>query len=246
MTAKRKPQPNARQRKKLEMASPLAIPAKAVEGIRSMFGPEDELLAGPTPAGECAEARLGTGVEAPAPGGTTPNHLHRSFLFVDVSGFTAYCDRQGEHAAIELLTRFRSAARDVAARRGVRVGKWLGDGVMLVGTDPSVTAAAAGELLCRFEGSGIDIHGGLASGPVLLFEGDDYIGRPVNLAARLCDAASAGEMLATIDDDDLPDWMHSAGTVTVQALGVGDVQGVHQLAVDPEVLEGFLAAHAAA
>lgn len=238
MSAKRKPQPTASKRKKLEMASPLTISAKAVEGFRSMFGPED-LDLGPTPAGECAEARPGTGVEPPAPGGTTPNHLRRSFLFVDVSGFTAYCDRHGEHAAIELLTRFRSAARDVAARRGVRVGKWLGDGVMLVGTDQAVAAAAAGELLCRFEGTGLDIHGGLASGPVLLFEGDDYIGRPVNLAARLCDAAGPGEILADIGDDELPDWMHRAGRVTVQVFGVGDVPDITQLAVDADVLASF-------
>jgi class 3 adenylate cyclase len=170
----------------------------------------------------------------------------RSFLFVDVSGFTAYCDRQGEHAAIELLTIFRWAVRDVAARRGVRVGKWLGDGVMLVGTDPAVVAATAGELLCRFAGSGLDIHGGLASGPVLLFEGDDYIGRPVNLAARLCDAAAPGEMLARTEPEQLPDWMHSAGTVTVRVLGVGDVPDVHQLAVAPEILDTFGARGAAA
>ena len=33
---------------------------------------------------------------------------------------------------------------------------------------------------------------GMATGYALLFEGDDYIGSAVNLAARLCDAAGAG------------------------------------------------------
>jgi adenylate cyclase len=243
MTATRKTRPSASKRSKLEMASPLVFSAKAVEGLRSKFGPEGSVS---SPAQECAEARTGTGVEPPHPGGLAPNHLTRSFLFVDVSGFTAYVDKEGEHAAIDLLTRFRREARDVAARRGVRVGKWLGDGVMLVGVEPDVLAAAAAELLCRFDGSGIDIHGGLASGPVLLFEGDDYIGRPVNLASRLCDAAAPGELLGAIDLDDLPAWVRSTGQVTVNVLGVGDVSGVRQLAVDPEVMASYKEGGAAA
>jgi class 3 adenylate cyclase len=35
----------------------------------------------------------------------------------------------------------------------------------------------------------------MASGLALLFEGDDYIGTAVNLAARLCDAAESFEIL---------------------------------------------------
>ena len=32
---------------------------------------------------------------------------------------------------------------------------------------------------------------------MILFEGDDYIGRPVNLAARLCDEALPHQLLVT-------------------------------------------------
>jgi adenylate cyclase len=240
MTAKRTTRPSASKRSRLEMASPLAISAKAMEGFRAMFADPAELPP------ECEVPQKGSGVEPPLPQGLAPNHLDRSFLFVDVSGFTAYVDKEGDHAAIDVLTRFRREARDVAARRGVRVSKWLGDGVMLVGVEPGVIVAAAAELMCRFDGSGIDIHAGLASGPVLLFEGDDYIGRPVNLAARLCDAAAAGEILAAIDPDYLPHWVRSAGHVTVNVLGVGDVSGVRQLVVDSDVLDAFKRGGAAA
>lgn len=246
MADTRKPQPGAVKRTRPDRGSPLDLPAKAVEGIRSMFGPDHEHGVATTPATECAEARHGTGLDAPEPGRLAPTHLERSFLFVDVSGFTRYVDQHGEHAAIDVLTRFRSAGRETAARRGVRVAKWLGDGVMLVGTEPSVVVAAGAEMICHFADSGIDIHGGLASGPVLLFEGDDYIGRCVNLAARLCDAATEGELLADIEIDQLPWWVRSEGQLTVQVAGIGDVVGVHQLGVDPEVLDTFKAARSAA
>ena len=39
----------------------------------------------------------------------------------------------------------------------------------------------------------------MASGAVILFEGDDYIGGAVNLAARLCDMAAPQEVLASAD-----------------------------------------------
>ena len=45
----------------------------------------------------------------------------------------------------------------------------------------------------------------MATGLALLFEGDDYIGSAVNLAARLCDAAGPGEVLVPADQTlDLP------------------------------------------
>jgi class 3 adenylate cyclase len=164
-----------------------------------------------------------------------PLAVERSFAFVDVCGFTAYCDRHGEQAAIEVLTAFRAATRDVVGRRGVRVAKWLGDGVMLVGTAPSPVVAVVVELVGRARAIGLDTHAGVAAGPVLMFEGDDYVGRTVNLAARLCDAAAPGEVLGAVDDDDRPDWVHSTGPVRLSVPGMGRVGGIHRLAAAPEV-----------
>jgi adenylate cyclase len=125
--------------------------------------------------------------------------------------------------------------REVAARRGVRAAKWLGDGVMLVGTEPGPLVATVAELVARFESAGLDTHAGVAGGPVLLFEGDDYIGRPVNLAARLCEAAEANEILAVGVTGVLPSWVTVAGEVTVRVAGVGDVPDVARLGVADEV-----------
>jgi class 3 adenylate cyclase len=45
----------------------------------------------------------------------------------------------------------------------------------------------------------LPIRAGFSGGDVILFEGDDYIGGPVNLASRLCDVAAPGEILAGAD-----------------------------------------------
>lgn len=127
--------------------------------------------------------------------------VQRGFAFIDLSGFTGYTDAEGDVRAVELLRTFRIAVRDAASSRGVRIAKWLGDGAMLVGveTEPLVEAVVDIEERISTSGGGLPLRAGIAVGPVILFEGDDYIGHAVNLAARLCDEAAPGEVLATAD-----------------------------------------------
>ncbi len=159
------------------------------------------------------------------------SHLNvtRTFCFADLSGFTAYTRTHGPHAAVRQLGEFRRITRNVAARRGVRVAKWLGDGVMAVGVEPTPTIALGAHLIHHFADSGVDVRVGIATGTVLLFEGDDYIGEPVNLAAKLCAAAEPGEILAASDEADLPGWVRSESNVAVRIKGVGAVGGIHRL-----------------
>jgi adenylate cyclase len=121
----------------------------------------------------------------------------RSFAFVDLCGFTHFTAIEGDDSATRVLAEFRRTVRDVASGRGVRVAKWLGDGAMIVGVQagPLVVAMLEIEVVVEDAGSLLPIRAGLATGPVILFEGDDYIGTPVNLANRLCDMAQPGEVL---------------------------------------------------
>ena len=157
--------------------------------------------------------------------------VERSFAFLDIAGFTAYCDRKGEHDAVELLARFRETTRTVTARRGVRIAKWLGDGVMLVGLDPAGLAATVVEVAMRCEGHGLDTHAGLATGDALLFEGDDYVGRAVNVAARLSDAAASGEILLAGGPAELPPWIDQTDAAPVVLPGVDDPVAIVRLSV---------------
>jgi adenylate cyclase len=145
----------------------------------------------------------------------------RTFGFVDLSGFTRFTDLHGDDEAVAVLSQFRSAVRSIASDEGVRVAKWLGDGAMFVAIDGTALVMAMVELEARFSDEGLlPIRAGLASGAVILFEGDDYTGSAVNLASRLCDLAAPFEILATADVGELapPD-------VDVSAVGIRDIPG---------------------
>jgi adenylate cyclase len=183
-------------------------------------------------------ARHGTVGTAPTISGTEqPRELadaiplvERAFAFMDLCGFTSFIANNGEHAAIEALTSFRSLTRELSTRRGVRVAKWLGDGAMLVGVEVGPTIAAAAELIARYEGHRLALRGGLAHGRVLIFDGDDYIGRPANMAARLCQAARPGELLAVgYPPGALPPWIRVLDTRSVTLRGLGRFRRVQEL-----------------
>ena len=51
--------------------------------------------------------------------------VDRCFAFIDLCGFTAYTEENGDEEAVLLLAGFRTSLREAAARRGVRIVKWL-------------------------------------------------------------------------------------------------------------------------
>jgi len=145
--------------------------------------------------------------------------VERAFGFVDLCGFTEFTDRHDDASVVVVLASLRTALREAAARRGVRVVKWLGDGAMLSSTMPDALVALAIEIDERMseEAPALPVRIGLAHGPVIMFEGDDYIGRPVNLASRLCDRARPREVLAAGS-------MASCGPAWVTARSVGPTE----------------------
>jgi adenylate cyclase len=151
--------------------------------------------------------------------------VHRSFAFVDVSGFTALTEVEGDERAVDVLTAFRALLRDICARRGVRIAKWLGDGVMLVCVDTRPLLETILELHYVVGVVGavetVSIRSGLTSGDVILMEGDDYVGHCVNVASRLCDLAASGEALAAPSVmGHLPSWGETLSETHVTLRGV--------------------------
>jgi adenylate cyclase len=151
------------------------------------------------------------------------SRVTRSFAFLDLCGFTDFGDAHGDEAAVTEVQHLRAAVREVTPLFGVRVAKWLGDGVMIVGVDNEPLVAAVVAIEQRFRHLGrLSVRAGIASGAVLLVDGDDYIGRAVNVAARLCDGAGAGELLAAKDGLCLPVWVDATREV------VAEVRGLHE------------------
>ena len=159
--------------------------------------------------------------------------VHRVFAFVDLCGFTDFVDEHGDEAAVRELQILRSIVREVTPLFGVRVEKWLGDGVMLVGVDaePLVGATMAIELRHTRDGR-LPLRGGICAGDVLLLEGDDYIGRAVNLASRLCDLAPPGQLLAADDHLELPEWVVATPHEPVLVRGMAEPVPVIALSAD--------------
>jgi class 3 adenylate cyclase len=152
--------------------------------------------------------------------------VHRSFAFIDVSGFTALTETEGDERAVDVLTAFRTLLRDICSRRGVRIAKWLGDGVMLVCVDTRPlleTVLEVHYVVAEVAESDVpvSIRSGITSGDVILMEGDDYVGHCVNVASRLCDLAAPGEALAAPSVlDHLPSWGLVAAQTHVTLRGV--------------------------
>ncbi|MHB1129346.1 MAG: adenylate/guanylate cyclase domain-containing protein [Ilumatobacteraceae bacterium] len=147
----------------------------------------------------------------------------RTFIFVDLSGFTHYTETNGDEAATGLLARFRASARAVGSHHGVRIDKYLGDGLMAVAVEAAVGVIFALELQRHAISScaPLALRIGVATGETMLFEGQDYIGSAPNLAARLCDAAGGiGTLIPADQATDLP-------------------PGIIAHALDPIVLPGF-------
>lgn len=151
-----------------------------------------------------------------------PLQVIRAFAFVDLCGFTSYTDEHGPMAAREVLSQFRTLVRDVSERRGVRIAKWMGDGALLVSVETAPLVACAVDIVSRATADDMRMRGGVSTGPALFIDGDDYVGRALNLASRLCDLAEPGTVLADGDScTDLPRWVASAPhkAVTVKGLG---------------------------
>mgnify|MGYP001544570545 FL=1 len=161
----------------------------------------------------------------------------RTFVFFDLSGFTNYTAAFGDDAAGRVLGTFRGIVRTVASDRGLRIAKLLGDGCMVV----AVEQRDAIEFVLDLEQKATDvcapltIRAGLATGHALLFEGDDYIGSAVNLAARLCDRARGVEVLMpTMQLERLPEGVTATPFGEVELRGFPGPIDVVELTGVPE------------
>jgi class 3 adenylate cyclase/DNA-binding CsgD family transcriptional regulator len=153
----------------------------------------------------------------------TVTRSHRrevAVLFCDLRGFTAFSERSEPEEVMAVLAEFHEAVGPVINRFGATVGFFAGDGLMVFFNDPlpcpNPSEAAVRLALAMREataelvrgwgllGHGLGFGVGVAFGFATLgevgFDGRyDYtvVGNVANLAARLCDEATPGEILVS-------------------------------------------------
>jgi adenylate cyclase len=122
-------------------------------------------------------------------------------LFTDLVGFSDWALSVGDEAAVALLRDVGEAIEPPVKSHAGVVVKRLGDGMMAAFHEPDDAAAAVFEALDRLEsvetgGYRPRMRAGMHLGePKRL--GDDYFGVDVNIAARVAEAAAAGEVLVS-------------------------------------------------
>lgn len=142
-------------------------------------------------------------------------------LFADIRGFTRMSEDQPAHEIVHMLNEYFEMMVDVVFRYEGTLDKFIGDEIMAIwgapvshDNDPEMAVRAALQMqaalkefneLRRTEGlRPIQIGIGLATGNIVAgYMGSTrtmsftVIGRSVNLAARLCSAAEAGQILVS-------------------------------------------------
>jgi adenylate cyclase len=124
-----------------------------------------------------------------------------AILFTDLVGFSSWVLEVGDELALELLRELEAIVGPAVAGQGGRIVKRLGDGHMAVFPDAACAVDAALEIQERLEAVEVEGHrprlrcGVHVGRPRQV--GGDFLGTDVNVAARLAEAASGGEVLVS-------------------------------------------------
>lgn len=122
--------------------------------------------------------------------------VEQTFLFADLSGFTALTEVHGDEQAADLVGEFGALVRDLLPEHGAEGIKSIGDAVMLR-CDRAGVAIELGVRIVNEVGRqpGFPVvRVGMHTGPAAERDGD-WFGSTVNLAARISAEAGGNEVL---------------------------------------------------
>jgi peptide/nickel transport system substrate-binding protein len=127
----------------------------------------------------------------------------RTFLIADVRGYTLFTQERGDEAAAKLAAKFADITRDGVEARSGTLLELRGDEALCVFASAREAIRAALDLQQRFVEETLaqpelplTVGIGLDAGEAVEVQGG-YRGGALNLAARLCGQARAGEILAS-------------------------------------------------
>jgi peptide/nickel transport system substrate-binding protein len=159
----------------------------------------------------------------------------RTFLIADVRGYTLFTQERGDEAAAKLAAKFADIARESVEARGGTLLELRGDEALCVFSSAREAIRTAVDLQLRFVDETLEqpelpltVGIGLDAGEAVQVQGG-YRGGALNLAARLCGQAKAGEILASREVTHLARRLDGVryedrGTLTLK--GISDPVGV--------------------
>lgn len=115
-------------------------------------------------------------------------------LFTDIVDSTGQSSAAGDRRWREILDSHDRITRSLVDEQGGRVVKSTGDGLLALFPMPSQGVECARAMLTQLDGIGLAIRAGLHAGELEVREDGDISGLAVNLAARVEQAASDGEL----------------------------------------------------
>ena len=141
-----------------------------------------------------------------------------AILFTDFVGSTKHLSTVGDQAWRNLLDSHDAIARTVVEQHGGRLIRTTGDGILATFDGPGRAIRCATMLRDALQPLGVQIRAGLHTGEIEL-RGPDIAGIAVHMAARVLDAATAGEL-----------WVSPAVPMLVAGAGYEfDDRGTHEL-----------------
>jgi adenylate cyclase len=129
--------------------------------------------------------------------GETTTTERLTVMFTDLEGFTRFTAKQGDEAAGELLNAHHRAVGPIIRRRGGKIIKRLGDGLLLTFHQPAAAVEAAAELIGT-DPRPLRLRAGVHLGDVMVVH-EDILGHTVNVAARVAELARGGQLLLTAE-----------------------------------------------
>jgi class 3 adenylate cyclase len=135
-----------------------------------------------------------------------PANQEATLIFTDLVGFSAWSLSVGDDATLRLLRRVSQAVEPPLLEAGGQIVKRMGDGIMAVFSQPVTAVRAA--IAAREAVKSVEVEGytprmrvGIHTGHPQRI-GSDWLGVDVNIAARVMERATRGELVvsqATLD-----------------------------------------------
>jgi class 3 adenylate cyclase len=130
-----------------------------------------------------------------------PANREVTLVFTDLVGFSEWSLRMGDEATLKLLRRVSQVVEPPLLEAGGHIVKRMGDGIMAVFAD---AATAVGAAIAAREGvKALDVDGytprmrvGIHTGRPQRI-GSDWLGVDVNIAARVMERATKGELVVS-------------------------------------------------